>query len=411
MGLDTQAWGILERRRLIKLAVPLLPKDKKRLHMPKKSPPLTDFSQLEQALLNRKFIPIEDGLRIKTTKGKKTFEARYRRHGISRSANVGTFPDDPIEVVRQRKEEFFKAVEAELKSGQIQKKEQTSPPKTQQKDLTRFSIKAEKHLWEILREMRLHRFFMGPEIESAILLMLLLPASPDEILDSKWEDVRGDWIAIDRSPEKPLPLIRNYAPKTRRFAWLSQAARETLTRLHESTGEKTYLFPKFQPMKPVERDRLLNDIFKDYWKPYEVRISGLQHTFTNLSKNYSQFNPEFIDVVMKKRYGRVERHQDFYDFQIKALLEWWGHNLWRLARAETYKSAYEHDGVDFRMEIVPNSVELHAQAAPVFAKSAFEINVARTEKIGADRSGSTGHPGSDPDRNLSPNPQVEPPLI
>ena len=397
-------------RRLPKATASFLTDKQDAIHMPRKSIPLTDLSQLEQALQTRKFVPVEDGLRAKRVKGKTTFEARYRHHGINRSAIIGTFPDDPIELVRQKKNEFFKTIEAQLKSGQIVKKEKVGLSKSRQRDVAKFSIKTEKHLWEFLREMYRRELLMNPEIESSILLMLLLPASPDEIFDLKWEDAHADWIAIDRGPERPNLLTRNFAPKTRRFAWLSQAAREALATLRKWTGETTYLFPRFQPMKREDRERLLNDYLKDYWKSYEVRISGLQHTFSNFAKDYSQFNPEFIDAVMKKKYSRTERHQDFYDFQIQCLLEWWGCNVWRLVREESYKSEYEYGGVDFTMHVTPNSTRLHAPAGgQINVKSVFEINAARAEKDSTERSVKSEQPGPFSDENASPSPTSEQP--
>lgn len=232
--------------------------------------------------------------------------------------------------------------------------------------------------------MHHRKFFMDVEVESAIMLMLLTPSSPDEILDARWEDVRNDWIAIDRTPEEPFPLVRSYSPKTRRFAWLSQAALETIENLRQSTGAKAHLFPRLHSMKREERERFLNDFLKDYWKAYEVRISGLQHTFANFAKEYSEFNPEFVNAVMKKKYSRTERHQDFYDFQIKSLLEWWGCNVWRLARAETYRSAYEYGGVDFRMTITARSADANHQDDKIIVKSAFEQNWHDAGRSGAE---------------------------
>lgn len=323
--------------------------------MPKKSPPLDDLRRLDDHLEEGRFLVIEDNLRLKVNKkGKKIFEARYRKNGLDRSQQVGTHPETPIEEVRANMRSFLSLVEAEranTNSGEnapTSRRKRLSKP-DEKESASRFCLQTEAHCWQFLRKLFFTFSGIPSEHRLAILLLLALPARPKDLLTAKWSDIEGIKLVHGKGRlHKISPRERSFglaAPK--RFSWISPTCQGLLKDLRSFTGTKEHLFPSLVEMSPQERSTKLNSILEDVWTRYPVRISGLQFTFAKLAKEYSEFKPEFIDALVMKEYKIAAPHRVFYDFQVRSVLTWWGRNLERLLDMENFISKHDIRSMEF----------------------------------------------------------------
>ncbi len=327
--------------------------------MPKKSPPLDDLSKLDTDLKEGSILVIEDGLRLKVKKGRRIFEARYRKNGLYRSKQVGTHPETPIEEVRINMRRFFEEIEAarvaELPAekitaleGKVRRKAKHSNEEDE-----RFYLHTEAHCWQFIRYLCFTFAGIAKEYQLAILLMLALPARPKDLLTAKWSDIEGAKLCHGKQgypTRTPLQRSFEFTPY-RHFSWISPTCERLLSDLRTFTGKQEYLFPSLAEMSAQERTVKLNSILEDIWTLYPVKISGLQYTFAKLAKAYSEFKPEFIDSLVTKKYKLAPPHNTFYEFQTRSLLIWWGSNLERLQHMDTYISKHDFRCMEFEFTL------------------------------------------------------------
>lgn len=325
--------------------------------MARKPNHLTDLSKLDENLADGTTLTISESLRIIVTKGEKRFQARYRKNGYDTTGPAGIYPDTSVEHALTTATLFVQKMDAKVAaSGKAEKKQKTrerSNHHSQSDDDSRSTIKSERELFNITRAIW-HNTGIDLEYRIALLLMLAIPASPQELLDIKWTNILGVHLILDKTPKKPKPNERNYSQKLfNRYAVLSSAVLEWIEQLKPYTKGQEYIFPKLHAMDNEERTRVLNDHLKDVEYPRGVKISSLQHVFTYLATEYTEFRNEFIERVRTKKYKETERHQAFHDFLVRSLIEWWGLNIMRLLKMDRYISLRENDfgKIDFEIKL------------------------------------------------------------
>lgn len=327
--------------------------------MPKKSPPLDDLRKLDADLEEGSSLVIEDGLRLKVKNGRKLFEARYRKNGLYRSRLLGSHPEATIEEVRIKKQSFFAETEAalatpppEFSSASETKTRSKSKSNTPQEE-RRYFLKTEAHCWELLRNLLFSHIGFAREHSLAILLLLALPARPKDLLTAKWSDLQWNKLLHGqiRHPTRTA-VQRSYEwSPAQRFSWVSPTCERLFGDLRILTGKHEYMFPSLAEMDAQERTAKLNDILDDVWHRYPIRINGLQYTFSELAKKYTEFHPDFIDSLVSKKYRLAPLHEIFYEFQCRSVLAWWGSNLDRLLKMETYISKHDFSRVSFEFKL------------------------------------------------------------
>lgn len=318
-----------------------------------------DLKRLDEALQDGKQINLGDGLRVVARAGKKQFQARFRAAGVDTTVALGLYPDMSVEEAYRRKDAFLQEKRKQILDGTPTTR-RTRAKASSQSDATpsHHCLRTEAHCWSFLRAI-IRLTGISLEDRYALVLMLAIPASPRELIDAKWEDLQFGRLLLGKKKRlrpKKVTIERDFGgPFTDLFAELSQPARRLFDEYRMPKERFGYIFPTLHDLQPSLAERRLDHLLQDVWPSYKLRARDLRYTFELLAKDYSEFKPEFIESIVRKRYKSVERHQALYNVQVRVLIEWWGTNLERLMNMEDYKSMYDMHGPQIAFFVGPFS--------------------------------------------------------
>lgn len=277
---------------------------------------------------------IAKGLELRVSEtGKKTYFLRASLGGKSTTRKLGTYPEISLEEAKilasERQSEIKKARQERSQESwdSFIKGNKTIKLKKSKKNLImekhpsfRYEDDPENFLISLLRSN------IQETDKLAILILILIPSHPMELIRSKWCEFT---FSISPSTTRSIWTCGIKSNNTQISIPLSHEASVFLDKLRGisySGNSLSPLFPEWSELNYIDLKKKIFSTINLFWKNYPVTLTTLRNYFIVMAEMNSGFKFEFIrDVIIDKRNNLL--HSQDFAFQRRALFDWWGYRM------------------------------------------------------------------------------------
>lgn len=316
---------------------------------------------IEKAIRSeRKKISLGNGLYLQIQKGKYFyFRYRFSVNGVENWETVGKYDGFESVVKAREKAKEFAAKVAEVRGRNAVRsfeEKLNSNKENKSSDLSRSSVANLTHIDQIKNGKKIEKLLLksssfrnvedakkfvqnifwsasafnksdiSHEFRFAALLLMLIPAQPDELLSIKWTD-----IEFGPNAEWSLWTIkrkRESNSKNNSVAFVSSNVNSVLNHFRYLVGNSEYLFPSLLQLKTKERHQELLDFMNQHWWDYCITPNGFVDFFRSMAIQSSGFSLDFIEKMLQRNHGTYVGMLPLSMHAQRALLfDWWSNEL------------------------------------------------------------------------------------
>jgi hypothetical protein len=163
------------------------------------------------------------------------------------------------------------------------------------------------------------------EFRYAILLLMLVPASPGELITARWSDIySNDYLHRLLT----IKAKRRGSFGNDEIAFLSSTVRVVIDRLKGLTGFDEFLFPQLCKLGKKDLEKELGLVIARHWENYRIDQNGFVNLFRTMAVKHSNINKEFIDSMLKRDHGVGSAIINQSNTALRNhLFDWWGNEL------------------------------------------------------------------------------------